>query len=157
MPYNQVKTYRLASSLEHSPLVILTTLNSIPRPHCGRNLALQYMLVLASLLLMISLSYHGNQICIIQKSVKSSVKDILPYLEYVLFDLGLLPYIIKSSLYAIYLLKMHFSALALGSKACNCPNLYFNSSVKLFIPHVPNSLNWCSNCFILDVERKKKH
>ena len=50
---------------------------------------------------------------------------------------------------------MNFSALALGSKACNCPNLYFNSSVKLFIPHVPDSLNWCSNCFILEVEGKK--
>lgn len=51
---------------------------------------------------------------------------------------------------------MNFSALALGSKACNCPNLYFDSSVKLFIPHVPDSLNWCSNCFILEVEGKIK-
>lgn len=52
---------------------------------------------------------------------------------------------------------MNFSALALGSKARNCPHLYFNSSVKLFIPHVPDSLNWCSNCFILEVEGKKTH
>jgi len=51
---------------------------------------------------------------------------------------------------------MNFSALALGSKARNCPNLYFNPSVKLFIPHVPDSLNWCSNCFILEMQGTKK-
>lgn len=51
---------------------------------------------------------------------------------------------------------MNFSALALGSKARDRPNLYFNSSVKLLIPHVPDSLNWCSNCFILEAQGKRK-
>lgn len=49
---------------------------------------------------------------------------------------------------------MNFSALTLGSKAGNCPNLDFNPSVKLFISHVPDTLHWCSNCFILEVEGK---
>lgn len=53
-----------------------------------------------------------------------------------------------------HLLKMNFSALALGSKAGNCPNLDFNSSVKLFIPHIPDSLNWGSNCFILEKSKE---
>lgn len=56
-----------------------------------------------------------------------------------------------------HLLQMNFSALALRSKARDRPNLDFNSSVKLLIPHVPDSLNWCGNCFVLEGKKTPKH
>lgn len=55
-----------------------------------------------------------------------------------------------------HLLQMNFSALALRSKARDRPNLDFNSSVKLLIPHVPDSLNWCGNCFVLEGKKNPK-
>lgn len=47
------------------------------------------------------------------------------------------------------LLEQEFSALPLRCKASDGPHFDLNTCVELFVPHVPHSLDWCSNCFVL--------
>lgn len=49
------------------------------------------------------------------------------------------------------LLKQEFSALPLWCKAGDGPDFDLDASVELFVPHVPDSLNWCGYCFVLQI------
>ncbi len=52
---------------------------------------------------------------------------------------------------ARHLLEQEFSALPLWRKAGNGPHFDLDASVELLVPHVPNSLDWCGYCFVLQI------
>ena len=52
------------------------------------------------------------------------------------------------------LLQQEFSALPLGGKAGDGPHFDLYARVELLVPHVPDSLDWCSYCFVLQEKRQ---
>ena len=52
------------------------------------------------------------------------------------------------------LLQQEFSALPLGGEAGDGPHFDLDARVELLVPHVPDSLDRCGYCFVLQEKRQ---